>query len=98
MSGYIVHGTNARHGKNIMKGWDNIGNIKAFKDEFQLVIMEVSATTSLLNVTPDIEEFDNGINRNGNRSNRSNFDNNGGMFATSKHNHNINCNYKLYIY
>jgi hypothetical protein len=60
--------------------------------------MEESATTSLFNVTPNIEEYGNGINRNGNRSTKSNFDNNGRMFAISKRNHNINCNYKLYIY
>jgi hypothetical protein len=82
----------------IVKGWDKIVNTMEFKNDFQLVIMEASATTSLFNVTPDIEEYGNGINRNANRSNISNFDNNGKMFATSKCNHNINCNYKLYIY
>jgi hypothetical protein len=82
----------------IVKRWDKIGNIRAFKNDFQLVIMEASATTSLFNVTPDIEEYGNAINRNANRSNISNFDKNGRMFATSKRNHNINCNYKLYIY
>jgi uncharacterized protein YcfL len=82
----------------IMKGWDKIGNTRAFKDEFQLVIMEANETISLFNVILNIEEYGNGINRNGNRSNKSNFDNNGRMFATNKRNHNINCNYKLYIY
>ncbi len=83
--------------KNIVKGWDKIGNTRAFKDEFQLVIMEASATTSLFNVPPNIVEYGNGINRNGNRSNKNNFENNGGMLATNKPNHNINYNYKLYI-
>ncbi len=82
----------------IMKGWDKIGITRAFKDEFQLVIMEASATTSLFNVKQDITEYGNGINKNENRPNKNNFDSNGGMFATSKHNHNINYNYKLYIY
>jgi hypothetical protein len=78
----------------IVKGSDKIGNTKAFKDEFHIFIMEASATTSLFSVTPNIEEYGNGINKNGSRSTRSNFDNNGKMFTTSKHNHNINCNYK----
>jgi hypothetical protein len=57
--------------------------------------MEANTTTSLWNVTLDIEKHND---KDGDKSNKSNIDNNGGsMLATNKCRHNINCNYKLYI-
>ncbi len=47
----------AKHGGNNCErvGYDNI--TKAFKIEFELATMEANATTSLLNVTLDIEKY-----------------------------------------
>lgn len=57
MSGYIVHGRKYKSmEETIVKRWDTIRIIRAFKNEFQLFIMEANATTLLFNVTPDIEE------------------------------------------
>jgi hypothetical protein len=41
--------------ETIVKGWDIIKITRVFKSEFQLVAMEAN-TTSLFNVTLDIEE------------------------------------------
>jgi hypothetical protein len=41
--------------ETIVKGWDTIRIMRAFKSEFQLVAMETN-TTSLFNVTLDIEK------------------------------------------
>ncbi len=42
--------------ETIVKGWDNIGITKAFKNEFQLVAMEAKVNTSLFHSTSNIEE------------------------------------------
>jgi hypothetical protein len=40
----------------ILKGWEKIGLIRAWNNEFQLIAMETNITTSLFTITHDIEE------------------------------------------